>query len=61
MHSEQKRIYQSMTPQQKLQIAMDLYNTARRLKAAGLKSQHPDWTEKEIHQKVREIFLNARS
>ena len=61
MHPEQKKIYQSMPPQQKLRISLDLYYTARRLKAAGLKSQHPDWTELEIQHKVREIFLNAKS
>ena len=37
MHPEQKRIYQSMTPEKKLMIAADLYYSARALKAAGLK------------------------
>jgi hypothetical protein len=59
MHPEQKRIYQSMTPEQKLKVATDLYRSARELKAAGLRKQHPEWTEKEIQEKVREIFLYA--
>ncbi len=59
MHPEQKRIYQSMTPEQKLMIAADLYHAARALKSAGLRDQHPDWSEKEIQEKVREIFLYA--
>ena len=59
MHAEQKRIYQSMTPEQKLKVAMDLYGCARDLKAAGLRKQHPNWTEQEIKEKVREIFLYA--
>ncbi len=50
-----------MTPEQKLRIAMDLYYTAKELKAAGLKRQHPDWSAERIHQKVREIFLYART
>jgi len=59
VHPEQKRIYQSMTPEKKLMIAADLYHSARALKAAGLRDQHPDWSEKEIQEKVKEIFLYA--
>jgi hypothetical protein len=36
MHSEQKRIFQSMAPEQKLNIALRLYYSARELKMAGL-------------------------
>ena len=61
MHPEQKRSLQNMTPEQKLKLLNDLHNTARKLKAAGLREQHPDWTEKKVQQKVREIFLYARS
>lgn len=59
MHPEQKRIYQSMTPEQKLMIAANLYHAARALKSAGIRDQHPDWSEKKIQEKVREIFLYA--
>ena len=59
MHPEQKRIYKSMKPEQKLMLAENLYHCARALKAAGLRNQHPDWSEKEIRKKVREIFLYA--
>jgi len=50
-----------MTPEKKLQLAMDLYHAAREFKAAGLKRQHPEWSEEKINQKVREIFLYART
>jgi hypothetical protein len=56
---EQKRVYQSMTPEQKLMIAANLYQHARALKAAGLREQHPDWSEKQVQEKVKEIFLYA--
>ena len=59
LHPEQKRIYQSMTPEQKLRIAFDLYHSARELKAASLRTQYPDWGEKQIQERVREIFLDA--
>ena len=61
MHSEQKKSYQNMTPENKLQVAMDLYHAAREFKAAGLKQQHPEWSTEKINQKVREIFLYART
>jgi hypothetical protein len=50
-----------MTPAQKLRVALDLYYAARQIKAAALKNQHPDWSAKKINQKVREIFLYART
>ena len=61
MHPEQKKSYQAMTPEKKLQLALDLYYSARELKAAGLKKQHPEWSAEKINQKVREIFLYART
>jgi hypothetical protein len=59
MHPEQKRVLKAMTPSQKLKIAMDLYRSARELKAAGLRSQHPDWSEERVLKKVLEIFNHA--
>ena len=50
-----------MTPEKKLQVALDLYYSAKELKAAGLKQQHPEWSAEKIRQKVREIFLYART
>ena len=61
INAEQKKSYQAMTPEKKLQVAMDLYHSAKKLKAAGLKLQHPEWSSEKILQKVREIFLYART
>jgi hypothetical protein len=61
MIPEQKKIFQSMTPEQKLQAALDLYRSAKALKAAVLKQHRPDWNEEQIKEKVREIFLYART
>ena len=61
MHPEQKRIFQAMTPEKKLKVAQMLYDSARELKESGLRSQHPDWTEEKIQERVREIFLYART
>ncbi|MGB5748613.1 MAG: hypothetical protein WBM69_16650 [Desulfobacterales bacterium] len=61
MHPEQKKAYQAMTPEKKLKIALDLYYSAKAIKAAGLTEQHPEWSTEKINQKVREIFLYART
>jgi len=50
MHPEQKRIFQQMTPEQKLRLLMDLQLSARKLKAVGFRKQHPGWTEAKIKE-----------
>lgn len=50
-----------MTPDQKLKLALRLYHSAKQLKAAALHHAHPKWTEKEIREKVRKIFLYGRT
>jgi hypothetical protein len=44
---------------EKLRTAFSLYWGARKLKAAALRSQNPGWTEEQVQQKVKEIFLHA--
>jgi len=44
---------------QKLRTAAALYWSARKIKAAGLRWQHPEWTEQQIQQRVKEIFMHA--
>ena len=46
-----------MTPAQKLQAAMRLYWSARALKAAALRAEHPDWSDDMIAAAVRKAFL----
>ncbi|MBN8422500.1 MAG: hypothetical protein J0L73_26535 [Verrucomicrobia bacterium] len=48
-----------MTGAQKLRTAFQMYWGARRLKAARLRQQHPEWTEEQVQQKVKEIFMYA--
>lgn len=48
-----------MSGAEKLRAAFDLYRTARKVKAARLRQQHPGWTEDEVQRRVKEIFLHA--
>lgn len=59
MDWEQIRIFQALTPAQKLHAAWRLFESAQQLKAAALRAAHPDWTEAEIRAAVREAFLYA--
>jgi len=60
MKTEAQKIVQAMSPAEKLRAAERLYYSARQLKAAALRAEHPDWTDETIRQAVRKIFLYAR-
>jgi hypothetical protein len=60
MKTEAQRVVQAMSPAQKLRAAERLYHSARQLKAAALRAQHPEWSDEAIRQTVREVFLYAR-
>ena len=47
--------------EQKLTEALKLYFLARELKTVGLRMMNPNMTEQQIQEKVKEIFLIARS
>ena len=58
---EQVAAWRAMTGVQRLQLAEQLYWLARKIKAAGLRSQHPDWTEEQLNENVRLVFTHART
>ncbi len=60
MNDEAHRIVQAMSPTQKLRAAERLYHSARQLKTAALRAQHPEWSDEMIRRVVREFFLYAR-
>lgn len=55
----QMEIYQRMSPTEKWRQAMALYATARKIKAAGVRLLHPDWSEDRVEAEVKHIFLHA--
>ena len=48
-----------MSPAQKISLAARFYWASRQLKARGLMAQHPEWSEQEVQNKVKEMFLHA--
>lgn len=49
-------ILRRMTAAQKLAVMHGLWRTAWKLKEAGVRTQHPDWTPEQVTARVREIF-----
>jgi hypothetical protein len=58
---EQIEIYRRMSGEKRLRVAERLYWSAWKLKIAGLRAQHPDWSEEEVKRETRRVFLYART
>jgi hypothetical protein len=53
----QLEIRRRMTPEQCLQVAFELSELSREIRKAGIRREHPDWSELEvIHELIREAF-----
>jgi len=50
-----------MPGEQRLRLAERLYWSARKLKSAGLRAQHPDWPRERLERETRRIFLHVRT
>ena len=59
MHPLQIEGLRRMTPAQKLQMVADLYNAGIRLKAAGLRMAHPDWSDARLEREARRSLRHA--
>ncbi len=57
---EELRILRAMTPAQKLKVAAQLFNAARRIKAAALRAMHPEWSEDQVQMALRKAILYGR-
>lgn len=58
---QQIAAFRAMSGQRRLRLAEQLYWSARKMKAAGLRSQHPDWSPERVREEVRQLFSNART
>ncbi len=58
---EQFAILRTLPGERRLKLAEMLYWSARKLKVAGVRSQHPDWPEEKVNAEVNRIFLHART
>jgi hypothetical protein len=60
-HAHQAAIYRAMSPQQRLQQALRMNRTMRRLLATGFRLRHADWSEAQVQRAVAESVLHART
>jgi hypothetical protein len=58
---EQVAALRAIPGEKRLRLAEQLYWFARKMKAAGIRHQHPDWPEERVNAEVTKIFLNART
>jgi hypothetical protein len=58
---KQIEVLRAMPGERRLRLAERLYWSARKLKKAGFRAQHPDWPEERLNTEVRRIFLDART
>ena len=57
--AEQLAALRAMSGERRLRVAEQLYWSARKMKAAGVRNQHPDWPEERVNDEVRRIFLHV--
>ena len=60
-HERQVAIYRAMTPQQRLEQALRMNRTMRKLMAVGFRDRHPEWTETQVKRAVADRILYART
>jgi Rv0078B-related antitoxin len=52
LDDDMAQVFRAMTGAQRLQIASDLFRSARRMIASHLMAEHPDWDELRLRQEV---------
>ncbi len=58
-HFDELALLRRLTPAEKLSIAYGLRETAWELAGAGVRMRHPELSQAEVEDRVREIFLRA--
>lgn len=50
-------IFKKMPPADKLRRIASLYLQAKEWKRAAIKSQHSDWSKRQVEDRLKEVFL----
>jgi len=59
LHPEQVKALREMSLDRRAAIALAFLRSMRQLKLCSLRSQHPDWTEAQIHAALRRSFSHG--
>ncbi len=52
MDDQMVQVLKNKTPQERIMIACNMWSSAKKMLTNYLRSQHSDWSEKEIQQEV---------
>lgn len=52
MSAEMAAVYRQKTPGQRLQIGCGMWRAARKLVEAGVRRQHPDWSDDKLSSEI---------
>ncbi len=50
--AEMADVYRQKTPTERLQIGFDMWRSARKMVAAHVRQQHPDWSDHEANREI---------
>ena len=59
LHPEQIRAIRAMSLDRRLAVGMALLKSARRMRRAALRQQHPMWRDDELDEALRRWTLDA--
>jgi hypothetical protein len=52
-------IFRQMSPAAKLALIATMHLNARAWKKAAFRSFHPEWTEQQVEEQTRQVFLRG--
>lgn len=58
-HPVQVEGFKRMTPAEKIEMVMALREAGIRLRVAGLRMAHPDWTDEQLDREARQALLRV--
>jgi hypothetical protein len=61
LHPEQIKALRKMSLERRAELALGFIRSMRRMKAAALRAQHPDWSKQQVAAELRRLTLHARS
>ena len=61
LHPEQVKALRKMSIERRAELSLGFIRSMRRLKAAGLRSQNPEWSEQKVMEALRQSILHGRS
>lgn len=61
LHPEQIKVLRQMSLERRAELGLGFIRSMRRFKAIALRSQHPDWSEAQVADALRQFTLHGRS